>query len=460
MFKQVKYGLITAWSLGAGCMSGLDAAELKSFVNLNTGYRNDNARVGLCATLSDPNYYGYGLAKFQSVNMWEVQLAGFGAITDSFYIRAMADYATVLGGKYHDSGVFDILSDPFNATLGQTYYSCCCCVDDCPPCNCDCGDQTYRATVATQGALKGHAWDVSGALGYMFHISEEFGIAPVIGWSFNEQRYKTTSGSFGPMPTQYMLAPCSDDKWADNLFMMSGTAPRVGFGLGELDDNCTSLVRVIVGQNACSEFSVGCGAPCVAFGLCSNDTVYRARWNGPFIGLDFLWTPTQDWYLNFGYELHYQMMRGRFSTLGAGDCCNDNCGCDYCPGFLDMRASYENSGADATFLPGSCVPFCPSCISWSKNGWGQVFFAGLNYLCSENWQVGVLLNYTMANVSGCASVDPCESCCTVFNGAARDPVRTLEALGEVGTNPTWANGTFQKARWRSFGAQVLLGYVF
>lgn len=444
------------------------AFDLGSDFSVATGYRLDNAKVGLCATLSDPNYYGYGLARFKSINMWEIQLNGIGAITDNFYIRGMADYAVVLGGKYRDTGVFDMLSDPYNATLGANYYTCCGCVcEECPPCNCDCGDKVYRQTVASRGALKGQAWDAATAIGYMFHLSDEFGMGPALGWSFNQQKYRTTEGAFGPLQLQYRAVPCAPDFYVDNLFLISGTPEGSSLFIGELtaesQQQCQAdpdFIRNILGENPCSDVSVGCEAPCMGFGFCANDTIYRARWNGPFLGLDFFWRITQRWTMLFGYEIHLQRLNGKIITLGGDDCC----ACDCCPSFLDSRASYLNQTVDEVLsskaIPGECVSFCPACITWNKWGWGQVFYANASYMCNDNWYVGLMADFTMASVNGCAAVDPCESCCTVYNGAARDPVTTAATLGAVGDNPVWSAATFQKARWNSFVAKVSVGYLF
>jgi hypothetical protein len=449
----------TTAALSVGIVaSDASAFELRSQINLTSGYRNDNSRFAICSTLSNPDFYGYGQAKFQNVNLWEVQLNGIGAFNDNWYVRALVGYGAVLGGKYNDSGVIDILSDPYNATLGEDYYGCCAgctCNDECP-CDCTCGDEIYHNTVPVTGCLGGSAWDAEIAFGYMFHASEEFGIAPVIGWSFNQQRYKVKNGGFGPLPLQYEVVPgCFDtdesvsDFYNTHLILTGGVATGLATSIQDAGG-------VIFAGNAASTrddlipsayFNTGCGAPCVVFGLCGDDTTYRARWNGPFIGLDFFWTPSQDWNVMMGYELHYQHLNGQFDSLGGGDCCEEYCGCDYCPGFQSLCDQSDGN---------LCTSFSPSTISVSSNGWGQVFYFDAWYQVNQNWQVGFDLNYSYANASDCDAVDPCESCDLVCNGAAL--INNESTV--VDTHPIWQNATFKKARWSSFGAQVSVGYLF
>jgi len=492
--RWVKAVLATASTTALLSMVATTASafELRSELDLATGYRNDNARFGICSTLSDPRFFGYGLAKFRNINMWEVQLTGVGAITDNAYFRGLVGYATVLGGKYRDSGVFDILSDPFNATLGEDYYTCCAgckCDDKCPPCSCECADKTYHRTVEAKASLSGSAWDASIALGYMFHASEEFGVAPVIGWSFNQQRYKTFNGSFGPIPLQYFPYSCRSND-PDNPFydthapIFGGVAADASFagayGLGNsssqgpTDLNVTSdagldvlfsaqgAAWLLEGKNAESQYTAGCDMPCISFGQCPNNNSYRARWNGPFIGLDFLWTPSQDWNVTLGYELHYQHLSGRFDSIGGGNCCDGVCSCESCPTFSTVNALFSFDGEGN--LWDQCQRFCPASITWSSNGWGQVFSGAINYQCNQNWQAGIALRYTMANANGCDTIDPCSSCCEVLNGAALWPENIQPGGGVLAVveeaAPVWSDASFQKARWRSFSAQVSVGYLF
>ncbi|MFZ4099322.1 MAG: hypothetical protein ACOYKZ_03220 [Chlamydiia bacterium] len=436
--------------------SPASAFELRSDLNLTTGYRSDTARFAMCATLSNPDFFGYGDQKYRNVNMWTVQLNGVGAFTDNWYLRGFVGYATVLGGRVFDTGVFDILSDPYNATFGQDYYSCCkgCICEDCPPCDCGC-DLVYHNTVPAAASVGGDAWDADLAIGYMFHASEEFGIAPVFGWSFNQQRYTWNHSQWGPIPLMYQaIGGCaeSDDEandfYSDHLIMDSGVAvgDSLVFEAGYVGSTGTFVQSVDIENTAGRVSDPGCGAPCVVFGGCGDDNIYRARWNGPFLGLDFVWTPSQDWYVVFGYELHYNHYSGRFDALGGVDCCDSSaCGCDYCPSWTAL--------CDEGDL---CTTFVPATVTASSNGWGQVFNLDIQYMCNQNWQFGIDLNYTTYNASGCDAMDPCTSCYTVCNGAA------LVEQDDIDEDvyPVWQNAAFKKARWSSFAAQVSVGYLF
>jgi hypothetical protein len=103
-----------------------------------------------------------------------------------------------------------------------------------------------------------------------------------------------------------------------------------------------------------------------------------------------------------------------------------------------------------------CNTFVPETITFSSNGWGQVFNLYANYAMNQNWQVGFELGYKMRNVSDCEEVNPCASCNFVCNGAAL----IADDTSAGNTWPIWANAAFKKARWRSFDAQVSVGYLF
>lgn len=453
---------IGAKSVSVGFMlSGtvLGVIQPPSEVNFSTGYRNDNSRVALCATLSDPRYYGYGQMRMRNINMWEFQLDAKGTFAGSWYGRVLGSYATALSGRYQDSGVFDLLSDPFNAALGAGYYACCeCCKPDLKcPCCCPCSDQTERQLVQAKGSLRGQAWDFSGALGYAFSVADAVSVVPVVGWSYDTQRYSTYNGIYGAFPMQYFFVGCAHGFYNDNEIMFSG-APAGNRGVTVFEGaNRTSVPLFLQWDNVqgSSDFplNVGCQSPCVAFGDCSNNTIYRARWNSPFIGFDLFGYYLQ-WNFAAGYELHYQSFSGRIQTLG-GTPCNTApvpAGCtDLCPGFASLEYRDDSSPQE------DCVPFCPATVSFSSRGWGQVFWGSAFYDIASNWQVGVKLRYAMANANRCRSADPCQSCCLVFNGAAQ-----MERQNGfiASANPIWADASLQSARWRSFSALMSLGYLF
>lgn len=457
--KAVLASTSTAAALSTVAAATAFGFELRSELNLTSGYRNDNAKFAICSTLSDPDFFGFGQANFRNINMWEVQLNGWGAFTDSVYLRGMVGYAKVLGGKVYDSGVVDILSDPYNATLGEDYYRCCvgCICEDACPCECTCGNSSvFHNTVPVQASLGGSAWDAKIALGYMFHASEEFGIAPVIGWEFNQQRYSYNHAIWGPIPLNYQaVGGCSQSTDEAYDFYVDHEVLYNGVGIGDeivirdgYSDSLGSFAQSLTLQDYADPSTNGaCGPVCVAFGLCGDDTVYRARWNGPFIGLDFYWTPSMDWKVTFTYELQYNHYSGRFDSLGGGGCCETFCGCNDCPRFQNFCDTSD------------CVEFQPQTITTSSNGWGQVFNLYANYAMNQNWQVGFELGYKMRNANDCGNVDPCESCVPVCNGAALVEDQTIND-GFPSSYPIWANASFKKARWRMFDAQVSLGYLF
>jgi len=451
----------------------LCAFELTSELTVFTGYRADCADFSICSTLADFNYWGYGQAKFRSVNLWGVQLRGTGAISDTFYYRGAVGYGRVLGGRYKDSGVFDILSDPHNSAMGEYYSSCCTscgCADDCPPCDCQAAEigQKYHQTVTAKGCLSGSAYDLSIAVGRMFHTTTEIGWAPLLGWSFNQQRYKTISTMWGPIPLTYfpsntcMATESGMPFYEDNAILVGGLASSTGMLVAfDTPNSATFEVNLTepeknqvtvegVGQRLL-EPDLGCEPTCVRFGACGDDSSYRARWNGPFVGLDLLWVPSESFRLNLSYELHYQHLSGRFDSMGGGDCCSQPCPCEGCPAFQKMLRGPGES-RDYLNIPG-CNTFCPQTISWASRGWGQVIDASLVYLCSPRWQVGCLISYSTASTDRCRTIEPCESCCSVINPSARSRF-------DPDPQPYWKDATFRKARWQSILVSLGLGYRF
>lgn len=448
--------------------------ELASNVGVYTGYRSDSADFSLCSTLADFNYWGYGQAKFRSINLWDIRLTGIGAVSETFYYRGMAGYARVLGGRYRDSGVFDILSDPHNSALGEYYTSCCkggCgCSDECAPCACQCAGagQKYHQSVPSKGCLTGSAFDLSLALGHMFHSSDTLGWAPVIGWAFNQQRYKTLSTMWGPIPLTYFpSSTCIATEsgmpfYEDNAILVGGLAPTTGMLVAfdtpnsatfTVDSTASEVNQVTVegvGQRLL-EPGLGCGPTCVRFGACGDNSSYRARWNGPFIGLDLLWDFAEGFRLQMAYELHYQRLSGRFDSMGGGGCCEQVCQCDSCPSFQKMLRGPGES-RDYQNIEG-CNSFCPQTITWHSRGWGQVVDASLAYQCGQNWLVGCALSYSMASASKCRAIDQCSSCCSVINPTARSRF-------DPDPQPYWKDARFRQAKWQSIVASLGLAYQF
>jgi len=411
---------------------------------LLTGYRSDQAYFSLCSTLSDPDYYGYGKLEFRNVNFWQLELRGRGFFGHHLYLRGSAAISLVLGGRSRDSGVLDILSDPYNATLGQNYYSLfdnCGCDQPCPPCQGGCcDDKKFRNNVASNGWLSGYAWDAAAALGYLFYLSPEMGIAPVIGASFHQQRYKIVDSAFGPLPLQYFVVSPEDDFYLNNVALYSG-APENNSGTSEWVYENGAADPIIWS----SLLEPGCRTVAASFGGCGSYSAYRPRWMGGFIGLDLLWAPSQNFTVTLEYELHLRHLSGRFDALGGSSCCGTECdplaGCELCP---QLRLS--PFGAE-------CKRFCPATISWDKWGWGQLFYFAFDYRCNSNWRVGAQIAYSLARAGGCSAIDPCASCCEVVNGAA------VIGASDV-ANPIWSEATFQQARWRSISAQASIGYSF
>ncbi len=436
------------------------AAQPQGEIELSTsGYRRDWAEFSLCADLSDPNISGSGTAKF-NVNMWELGLQANFKLQERLRVSAHVGYAVALGGKYRDTGLFDLLSDPFNATLGDNY-SCCC-----PG---SCADSTMVPLVPSSGCLGGNAWQLSANLGYLLPLNEVLSVIPYLGWSYNTQRYAVHDGSWGPINLQYL--PYANTETFDGQSFYEAMAPIFGGWAHDFAANLaygvpsTSTVQshpIFDGSGSIIGFELlgtgpgvwlipqqqsACEVPFTYFGHCPNSSRYRAAWNGPLLGLELSFATSRDWSAALGYELQYLLFSGSYSSIGKSSVC------DSCPQFVTWEL---NDVGLADF--NQCATFCPADIRWHSQGWGQMVYATLGCRCLESLQCGLRLQYSYAaSFGGAEAVDPCQSCCCIVNGRSYNPG---SAEYSNTSYPIWSNAQAYNSRWQSLSIQFSCGCEF
>lgn len=416
-------------------------------VAIATGYRQDSSSFAICSGLASPQYYGYGKAKSRDVHIWEIGIGASASINDHLYLRSALSYGAILGGKLYDSGIADINSNPLNSVFGGLYTDCCapCNCDD-TSCACDCQDKIFHPTVQTKANLRGNVIDFNVALGYAFRPCDDWMIAPVVGWTFNSQRQRWVDAFYGPLNQTGAFIPCVGH--TTNVLVSTVDDPTpISFNL--LDP--VTLQQTTLLQTA----TLGC----VSFGDCFDGTVYRARWNGPFVGIDLGWSVSDVWNVVVGYAFSYNHLQIKFNTVTSED--QQGCACNLCPEFGYEILLANNNSLSSTRWGG--YAFVPSEMRFGSWGIGQEVSIATDYRCG-NWVAGLGVSYTYKTATQCADSDPCTSCYD-----SRNPEQLLEnfvASTVPGKNvqrpvrPVWSYAQLDKARWGSFSALVTLGYQF
>ncbi|MFZ4098873.1 MAG: hypothetical protein ACOYKZ_00900 [Chlamydiia bacterium] len=484
--QRIPAFLTQTW-MAAACIGLIGSASGQAFefreVAIGTGYRQDASSLSICSTLSDPDFFGYGKMRARNVRIWEIGIGAAASITDHAYARASIAYGFVLGGKVVDSGIADISSDPFNAVIGEYYGTCCSVCPPCTdpgPCSCDCDGAVYRHTVPVTATVKGNTFDFDLAFGFEFRACSDMIIAPVIGYQFNQQRQRWDQSIWGPI--SLAVNPLSNSGGnLGNIGSLCGydvpydldseglITQDDGIYYGDLDalNNPEVLGYALIG-NARLNSTIGTGETavttengllgpqCVGFGDCFNGTVYRARWNGPYIGIDLGWEFTSNWRAAASYALHFSHYNGEFTTFGGNQ--GSQCDCNFCPQWLEICGAPAN---DLTLTP---IGFAPSQMAFATWGIGQEVNLATDYRCGQ-WAIGFALGYQYRQVSHCIPSDPCGSCVEVCNGSlgghyVNPNAAVLSVVPDNGTSPIWQFANMQRARWSSFSALVTLEFMF
>ncbi len=454
--QRVPSVLTQAW-VAAACVGLAGSAIGYGFhmgeVVVATGYRQDSSSFSICSGLASPNYYGYGKAKSRDVHIWEIGIGASASLNDHLYLRSALSYGAILGGKLYDSGIADINSNPLNSVFGGLYTECCapCNCDD-NSCACDCQDKTFHPSVQTKANLRGNVVDFNVALGYAFRPCDDWMIAPVVGWTYNSQRQRWVDAFYGPLYHLGQFTPCYDDV-TQNIGVSTVANPEP-ISYTYTDPATEQQVNVL------GTATLGC----VSFGDCFDGTVYRARWNGPFVGIDLGWAVSDVWNVVVGYAFSYNHLQVKFNTVTSED--QQGCACNLCPEF--GYTILEDGSAQGSYqILGSAqwggYSFVPSEMRFGSWGIGQEVSLATDYRCG-NWIAGLGVSYTYKTATQCADSDPCTSCYD-----SRNPEQLPEnfvASTVPGKNvqrpirPVWSYAQLDKARWGSFSALVTLGYQF
>jgi len=463
--KRIPAILAQAWVAAAcigpaGAVYGSQMGEL----GLYSGYRQDSASFSICSTLSDPATFGFGKMRARQVHIWEIGAVANYRFTEDVGLAVNVSWGKVLGGRVRDSGVADINSDPWNAVIGGLYASCCDC--SCKPdlCQCTCPDKFPRVLTPVQAGLTGNVWDVDIVLDYSYFLTENFSVTPMIGYAFNQQRYKFRNASWGPVQLALQFAACED--------LVKGRQPlKVGEEVDPGIDIAAILIELpwdndVVGLTSAAPYVVGDAdlnildyqyplrgsiPECVQIASCFDGTAYRANWNGGVIGLNFGYIVTNDWHLTLQYNFYLQNYSGKFSTFG-GDR-NSPCDCNQCLSAFVVGKEYLATGK--TSPSGADLPrqgFANSEMRFGGWAYGQELALASQWRCND-WVASIVGSVGYRYAPGCKEVSPCASCNFIENGGLRP-----DGGGDI--NPVWSDATAQGARWNSFQINANVAYLF
>lgn len=207
-------------------------------VDFEAGYRRDNISWKLRVPSHDPKISTD--SKFKDLDIFQIGLNGRTTLGCNFYLRANAYWGWILDGTFKNH-VSTNASDEYNSGLNHGF------------------TDRARTTIDDQ-----YVYGVGAAIGYPFYFCDcTTIIAPVIGYSFDQQNVRVENGSFS------------------NNF--------AGFG-----DSC---YNDYYGNNSSED------------GCCRQ--TFHSKWYGPFVGVDFNYRPyNQCWNFYADFEFHWGDFRG------------------------------------------------------------------------------------------------------------------------------------------------------
>ncbi len=201
-------------------------------VSLEAGYRHDNISWRQRFPSNDPLFRGE--QKFKNLDIFQIGVNGRTTLGCNLYVRGDAYWGWILDGCFRDKETVRTFDEDY-------YYSY---SDDC-----GCGGQDGRLFYSRSLVDDKYVYGINGAIGYPFFFCDCSAVlAPVIGYSFDEQNVRV------------------NDR---------------GFNFCNNEDGC-------------------CHQPFVS------------RWYGPFVGVDLNYRPNNEcWSLFAEIEYHWGQFTGR-----------------------------------------------------------------------------------------------------------------------------------------------------
>lgn len=268
-------------SLSADSCCGLDLGLQDTVIGFGVGYRHDclefRSKVGFddsSSNLSSSSFNGDEIKetdKFEGLNMWQISAGARATFCQGIYVRADADYAQIVDGKQKVSFKFE----PGSVIPGAASASC-----------------SDRLGIHAK-ADRGYAYDLSAGIGYEFSFCcDQFVVAPVVGYSYNVQHIRSK---------RFKLGSGSDSSWS------SSSSSSVVF----VESSDSSSSSSDFGSSSSSFYSSSSGS-----GSCSNGikNTVNARWQGPWLGVDFVYNVDCDWNLYGSFQWHWASQHTHYKT--------------------------------------------------------------------------------------------------------------------------------------------------
>ncbi len=423
-----------------------------SGISVFSNYRQDSGSFTLCSTLSDGQSIGYGKLRVRQAHICQLGLAVQAELTSRLSLELSADWGSVLGGNIRDSGVSDIISNPWNA-VSEDYASCCLCSCKVDTCDCDCQGIPSRSMVPVNAALGGNVWDVTVELDYHFNLSDQTKLYPTCGLAFNHQRSKLKHSTWGPIRTEITPVSCEVKSPFDLGFQKATESDDLLVKVKNTDGSERYLLldSITYAQEVAGSFFPVIplteleNVSCVQFGSCFDSSVYKVGWNGIFAGLGMRHSWNKRFSFDLLYKLYLQMCNGSYTTFGGRQL--KGCIANNCPQFVVNDHLFQ---AD----PASNVTrrsFAPDDIHFSSLSYGQDIFASADVSCDDlKFGIFGLLGYRYA--PGCKSITPCQSCNTIVNGGL--------AINGNTELPIWSDATTRSIRWSTLSVGVFARYLY
>jgi hypothetical protein len=251
MFRKLFFAVATsilAYSqVSAFCCSFLpEVAE--SSLDVGIGYRQD--RIEWTRQILGQKQK----QKWESLNIWEIGVAGKYVTCDDVYFRGYASYGWVSNG--HTKDTYSLSSESESCSESSSGFN-------------SKSASSYNED-GSKTKARGHVYDASIALGYQFRWCEEsLAFSPLLGYSWHGQHLKGKNHNHSSGSSDSY--DCYSDYYSS-------------------DYSCTDC------SSSESDFSSS-----ESF----EKNKYNARWNGPWLGFDVEYAVWCDWTVFFDYEYHW-----------------------------------------------------------------------------------------------------------------------------------------------------------
>jgi opacity protein-like surface antigen len=205
--------------LVGSCVSSANANTGQ--VTLEAGYRHDN--INWRTRFPSDSPFLKTNTKFKDLNIFQLGFHGRATVGCNFYVRANAYWGWILEGDFEQSVESTFSHGPKRCSSSSSqYYECSpiCCSSSSSENSIDFGFSNDRHNVIDDKWVYG----ASAAIGYPFYFCDcTLVVAPVLGYSIDEQNIEIDDEGFDLHQSGYFLLPksgseCCEHKWISRWF--------------------------------------------------------------------------------------------------------------------------------------------------------------------------------------------------------------------------------------------------